>query len=68
MIVKEYCESMEKQFAMWRANVEKLVFISEALQGSTPSTDVHQQREDLQSLIDDIGKAAELLKQECLVA
>lgn len=68
IIVKEYCESMEKQFAAWRANVEKLLLISEALQGLTPSTDEHRQREDLQSLIDEIGKAAELLKQECLVA
>jgi hypothetical protein len=68
IIVKEYCESMEKQFAAWRANVEKLLLISEALQGLTPSTDEHRQREDLQSLIDEIGKAAELLTQECLVA
>ncbi len=68
MIVKEYCESMGKQLAVWRSNVEKLLFIAEALPGLTPSAEGHTQRKDLQTLIDDIGKVAELLKQECLVA
>ncbi len=68
MIMREYCDSMERQLAAWRGNVQKLLMIAETLTGPTPSADEYQQREDLQSLIDDIGKAAELLKQECLVA
>ncbi len=69
MIVKEYCESMNRQLVAWRANVEKLLLIAEALLGSSPpSADDHQQREKLQSLIDDIGRVADMLKQECLVA
>ncbi len=68
MIVQEYCTSMNRQLAAWRANVQKLLVISEALSGATPSANENQQREDLQTLIDDIGKVAEMLKQECLVA
>ncbi len=68
MIVQEYCESMNRQLAAWRENVRKLLVISEALSGATPSVKENQQREDLQTLIDDIGKVADMLKQECLVA
>ncbi len=68
MMVKEYCESMNRQLAAWRANVEKLLLIAEALRDSTPPVDDHRQREKLQSLIDDIGRVADMLKQECLVA
>ncbi len=68
MIVKEYCESMERQLAAWQANVRKLLMVAEAVSGMAPSVNVDRQRENLQSLVDDIGKTAELLKQECLVA
>ncbi len=68
MIVQEYCESMNRQLAAWRENVRKLLVISESLSGISPSANEHQQREDLQTLIDDIGKVAEMLKKECLVA
>ncbi len=68
MIVKEYCENMNRQLVAWRANVEKLLLIAEALRDSTPAADDHRQREELQSLIDDIGRVAGMLKQECLVA
>ncbi len=68
MIMKEYCESMQRQLAAWRANVEKLLTIADALAGLAPSPDDHQQRESMQSLIEDIGRVTEMLKQECLVA
>ncbi len=68
MVVQEYCASMNRQLAAWRANVEKLLLIVEALPDLTQPADEHRQREELQSLIDDLGKVAELLKQECLVA
>ncbi len=68
MIVREYCDSMERQLAAWRANVEKLLIISETLAGPAPTADENKQKEDLQTLVDDICKVAELLKEECLVA
>ncbi len=67
MIVKEYCESMDKQLAAWRANVEKLLLIAENLSGKDRQTD-ERQRKELQSLIADIGKVSDLLKYECLPA
>lgn len=67
MIVKEYCDRMEKQLAAWRANVEKLLIIAENLQGKDREAD-ERQRKNLQSLIADIGKVSEHLKYECLPA
>ncbi len=68
MIVREYCDSMERQLADWRANVETLLIMSETVAGPAPTADENKQQEDLQALMDDIGKVAELLKEECLVA
>lgn len=68
MIVREYCDSMEKQLVAWRANVQKLLIIRETVAGPAPTADDNKQKEDLQTLMDDIGKVAELLKEECLVA
>ncbi len=67
MIVKEYCGSMQKQLAAWRANVQKLLMIAEALSGEDPQADT-KRIEDLKSLIQDIGKASDMLKYECLIA
>jgi len=67
MIVKEYCESMNKQLAAWRANVEKLLFITKNLSVQDQQTEERQQ-EELQSLITDIARASDLLKYECLPA
>ncbi len=68
MIMKDYCESMQGLLAAWRANVQKLLMIAEAMSGLAPSETDRQQREDMQSLIDELGKVSELLKQECFVA
>ncbi len=68
MIVREYCDSMGKQLAAWRINIEKLLIISETVAGPVPTADERRQKEDLMSLIDDIGRVTELLKEECLVA
>ena len=35
MIVKEYCESMDKQLAAWRGNVGKLLVITETMPEKT---------------------------------
>jgi hypothetical protein len=67
MIVKEYCESMEKKLTVWRSNVEKLLLVAEQMSGSDPEADVRR-RQSLESLITDIGKVAERLKYECLPA
>jgi len=67
MIVKEYCESMDKQLAAWRANVEKLMLIEKKLSGKDQQEDERQQKE-LQSLADDIARVSDLLKYECLPA
>jgi hypothetical protein len=67
MIIKEYCDSMEKQLAAWRANVEKLLVIAENLPTKDLQADARQ-RENLQSLVDDIGKVSELLRYECMPA
>jgi hypothetical protein len=67
MIVKEYCESMNKQLAAWRANVEKLLLIAKNLSGKDQQTDERQQKE-LQSLVADIARVSGLLKYECLPA
>ncbi len=67
MIVKEYCESMNKQLAAWRANVEKLLFITKNLSVQDQQTEERQQ-EELQSLITDIARVSDLLKYECLPA
>lgn len=67
MIVKEYCESMDKQLAAWRANVQKLLLIAEQLPGKDPRDDERQYK-NLQSLIDDIGRVSQLLKNECMPA
>ncbi len=67
MIVKEYCESMDKQLAAWRANVEKLLLIAKNLSEKDQQTDERQQKE-LQSLVADIARVSALLKYECLPA
>ena len=67
MIVKKYCESMDKQLAAWRTNVEKLLLIAENLSGKDPQAD-ERERKELQSLVADIGKVSEHLKYECLPA
>ena len=67
MIVKEYCESMGKQLAAWRSNVQKLLLIAEQLPGKYEQADVRRQKA-LQSIIDDLGSVSELLKKECMPA
>ena len=67
MIVKEYCESMDKQLTAWRANVEKLLLISKNLPGKDQQADERQQKE-LQSLVADIARVSNLLRYECLPA
>jgi hypothetical protein len=67
MIVKEYCESMNKQLVAWRANVERLLLIAENMQGKDQQAD-ERQRKELQSLVADIGRVSDLLKYECLPA
>jgi len=67
MIVKEYCESMDKQLTAWRANVEKLLLIAENLSGKN-SQAYERQRKELQSLVVDIGRVSNHLKYECLPA
>jgi hypothetical protein len=67
MIVKEYCESMEKQLAAWRANVQKMLLIAETLQERDRQADARQV-ENLQSLIHDLAKVSDRLKYECLPA
>jgi hypothetical protein len=67
MIVKEYCESMEKQLTAWRANVQKLLLIAEALQGKDRLENARQ-IENLQSIIHDLTRVTDRLKYECLPA
>ena len=67
MIVKEYCENMDKQLAAWRTNVEKLMVITEKLPGKDQKED-ERQIKNLQLLIEDIGKASDHLKRECMPA
>ncbi len=67
MIVKKYCESMEKQLVAWRSNVQKLLMIAETVTGKGSQADA-KQIEDLKSLIQDIGKVSDRLKEECLAA
>jgi len=67
MIVKEYCESMQKQLAAWRANIQKLLLIAEALQGKDRQEDARQIA-NLQAIIHDLGKVSDMLKYECLPA
>jgi hypothetical protein len=67
MIVKEYCESMDKQLSAWRANVEKLLLIAKKLPGKDQEADELQQKE-LQSLVADIARVSDLLRYECMPA
>jgi CRISPR/Cas system-associated endonuclease Cas3-HD len=67
MIVKEYCESMQKQLAAWRANVQKLLLIAEAVEGKDRQEGARQIA-NLQAIIHDLGKVSDMLKYECLPA
>ena len=67
MIVKEYCKSMDKQLAAWKANVEKLLVRADRLSGKDRESD-ERRRTELQSLVDDIGRVSDLLKNECMPA
>ena len=67
MIVKEYCDNMEKLLAAWRNNITALLKISEAVPGRDADADARQV-ENLKGLIEDLGRVQKLLKNECLPA
>jgi hypothetical protein len=52
--VKEYCKSMDKQLAAWKANVEKLLVRADRLSGKDRESD-ERRRTELQSLVDAEG-------------
>jgi hypothetical protein len=54
VIVKEYCKSMDKQLAAWKANVEKLLVRADRLSGKDRESD-ERRRTELQSLVDAEG-------------
>jgi hypothetical protein len=67
MGVKEYCNSMESQLAAWRNKIYELMRLAEKLPVQDVDADAKRLK-DMRSLIEDLGKAQELLKKECLPA
>ncbi len=67
MIVKDYCESMEHMLGAWKSNVKKLEVISEIVPEQDPAKKARQ-TENLQDIIDDLGRVTEMLKKECMPA
>jgi len=66
MGLEAYCSSMEKMLAAWSRNIEALLLVAEHLHGKNPLEDARQ-IESLREVLQGLGKARELVKQECVL-
>ena len=67
MILREYCDNMEKQLAAWKSNVNAMLTIAQNLPGKNREAD-EKQKQELESLISDLGRVTDLLRKECMPA
>ena len=65
MGIEAYYNSMEKKLAAWSRNVEVLLLVAKQLHGKNPIDDARQ-IENLQEVLQGLGKVRSLLKEECL--
>jgi hypothetical protein len=66
MAIETYCSSMDKILAAWGKNIEALLLVAVQLHGKAPLDDARQIK-NLQEVLQGLGKARELLKQECVL-
>ncbi len=64
MGIMEYCESLQEQLTAWSNNVQLLLQILENLPSTVRQADARQ-IENLQEIIQRLGKVMALLREKC---